>query len=166
MDKVASAFLLFLSLTLAACRPNPARTLTLEDQSAIYAAVVTRLYGVENGVMVQNFPVLYIAQQLDATTTLSEAQQQSIKTRLAGLPTQVIWVATSKDVPWDPDGWQVKGGGAGVTLSPIQPQPDGTVQVAAGITYANLGGHGGTYILARQNGVWTVTGTTGPQWIS
>lgn len=163
MHLILPAFLL-LSLLLAACQP--ARPLTAADQSAIYTAVVQRLYGIENGVTVKNFPVLYIARQLDAQTTLSEPLQQSIQAGLADLPAQVIWVATSKDVPWDPDGWQVKDGGAGVTLSPIQMQKDGTVQVAAGITYANLGGHGGTYVLARQNGAWTITGTVGPQWIS
>lgn len=164
---IKSICILLLFTLLAGCQPKPAQSSAFDDQADIYAAVIQRLYGVENQVIPNSFPVLYIAQALDDRGhVLNSNMQRAIQSRLTVLPAKVIWVPTSRDVPWEANGTQVKGGGAGINLGLKQPQKDGMVQVAAGIVYANLGAHGGQYVLAKQHGIWTVTGTAGPKWIS
>lgn len=148
----------------------------MADQADIYAAVIQRLYGVENGVIVSNFPVLYIAQPTSgqfgdsgtepAPEVLSAELQRAIIDRLKVLPAQIIWVTAYQDIPWDMEGTRVKDGGAGVTLGTIEPQKDGKVHVAGGMYYGNVGAHGSIYVLEKQDGTWKVIGTSGPQWIS
>jgi hypothetical protein len=58
------------------------------------------------------------------------------------------------------------GKGVVFTLGNIQPQNDGTVHVPASLYFANLGAGGRTYILTKVDGVWTITGTAGAEWIS
>lgn len=158
--------LLLLVLLLPACKGATAQISAPDTQADIYTAVILRLYGVEHGVIPNSFPVLYIAQTLDNHAVLDIALQNAIARRLTPLPTRIIWVRTSQDVPWEPDGVVVKDSGAGISLGAVRPQKDGTVQVNASIVSANLAAYGATFVLEQRNGVWTVTGTTGPQWIS
>ncbi len=64
------------------------------------------------------------------------------------------------------NGTIANGKGAIITFGNVHLQKDGSVQVSASLYFASLGGTGKTYILTKVNGVWTVTGSTGVQWIS
>src|SRR5512133_909090 len=117
---------LALLLVLTGCSSAKMPALTTADQAAIYAAVIERLYGVENGVVPNNFPVLYLvqatqqqpaAEHSDGLTpqTFSAEFQQAIEKEITELPTQIIWVASREAIPWDQKHEQVKDGGAGIT---------------------------------------------------
>lgn len=165
MLKVFSTLLLI--LLLPGCKAQPEPYSAIDTQAEIYAAVIMRLYGVEHGVIPPSgFPVIYIAQTLDNHVVMDTILQRAIEARLSALPAHVTWVPTSRDVPWEPSGETVKGGGAGISLGPVRAQKDGTVQVTASIVYGNVGGSGATFVLERHSGIWTITGTAGPEWIS
>jgi hypothetical protein len=80
------------------------------------------------------------------------------------LPAKFIWVDNRNEVPMDKDA--VAGNGAIIYFGNIYLQKDGSVQVAAGLFFAGLGGGGTTYIVEFINGAWTITGRTGKSWIS
>jgi hypothetical protein len=60
---------------------------------------------------------------------------------------------------------QVINGGAAVTLGRITLDGD-TARLPLAVQCGGLCGMGQTLLLAKQGGVWTVTGSTGPAWIS
>jgi hypothetical protein len=64
-----------------------------------------------------------------------------------------------------PGSGEVRDGGVIVTLGAIVPADDG-LHVTAGASCASLCGWGTTYVVARVDGRWRVTGTTGSMWIA
>lgn len=156
---------------------TPAR-LDVDNETGIYAAVIRQMYEVDHTFdQAPNFPVLYLVQQTNdrigdpnvpvlETVELDQNLRDNITLALADLPTEVHWVATFEDVPTDDKTGAVTGEGAAIRLGNIHIQDDGSVQVSASLYFASLGATGKTYILAYQNGAWTVTGTTGVEWIS
>ena len=153
-------------------------TLDIDTQVDIYTAVIRQLYQVDHTFEnAPNFPVIYLVQFTDdsvgdpnipqgASVELSEKQRSAITSALTGLPAEIKWVAAFKDVPIDASNGVVEGKGAIIHLGNIHVQDDGSVQVSASLYFASLGAAGKTYILAFQNGAWTITGTTGVEWIS
>jgi hypothetical protein len=97
---------------------------------------------------------------------LTEETTAAITHSLSDLPTSIIWVDTFADVPLDAQDGRIQGESAAITVGNIHTQDDGTLQVPASIYVANLAAGGQTYVLEQVNGVWTITGTTGVQWIS
>jgi len=91
--------------------------------------------------------------------------QQSIVAALSDLPAEFIWITKLADAPRDENG-TIKDNGAVITLGNVQPQEDGTIQVAASIYIGMLAAGGQTYVLEQVDGVWQVTGIAGMQWIS
>ena len=173
-------FLLLLTLfalPLAGCT-TVAPDLDAQDQIAIYAAAVRQLYTVDDtfGGTLQP-PVLYIVAttedvsgdpDLDAgdPTPIPAAVQSGVSAALADLPTTIRWVDSREEVDLDPETGEVVGGGAIVTLGNILPESETRALVPAGIYIANLAAGGQTYVVEQQDGTWSVTGTTGVQWIS
>lgn len=148
------------------------------DQVEIYTAVIRQLYTTDDtfGGTLQP-PVTYIVSTTndaigdpDSERTdpvdLSEAVQLQMTENLNDLPTEIHWVNSSNDVALDSQTGEVDNGGVIITLGNIHPQGDGSVHVPASIYIANLAAGGQTYILQTSGGMWTVTGTTGMQWIS
>jgi hypothetical protein len=77
------------------------------------------------------------------------------------------WIDQHDQANLDPNTGQVdEGTGVIFTFGNIHPQADGTVHVPASLYFANLGAAGKTYVLTKIDGVWTVTGTTGVEWMS
>lgn len=149
-----------------------------DADAAIYAAVIRRLateddtYG---GTL--NPPTLYVLTTTDDNAgdpgaaqgnpaALPESLQDAITEQLADLPAEIIWVDHRDAVPLTLDTHMVAGGGALITLGNIHPQDDGTRHVAGSIWIGMLAAGGQTYVLDRIDGTWTITGTTGPAWIS
>jgi hypothetical protein len=64
-----------------------------------------------------------------------------------------------------PGSGEVRDGGVIVTLGAIVPADDG-LHVTAGASCASLCPWGTTYVVARVDGRWRVTGTTGSMWIA
>ncbi|MFC1943478.1 hypothetical protein ACFLWO_02730 [Chloroflexota bacterium] len=62
--------------------------------------------------------------------------------------------------------FEVKHGGAIITLGDIYLQADGSVQVAGSIYIANLAAGGTTCVLEKVDGAWEITGQIGGSWIS
>ncbi|NUQ36853.1 MAG: hypothetical protein HUU23_03465 [Caldilineales bacterium] len=150
--------------------PPPAAAI---DEVQIYAAVIRQVYTVDHTFgQPPNFPHIYLL-----ATTAAEvwpglqegelppaATREAVIAALADLPAAFTWVRSAREAPRDARDTVIDG--AVITVGAIQPQPDGTVQVAASIYFAMLGAGGQTYVLAQQEGVWVITGTTGMHWIS
>jgi hypothetical protein len=167
--------LLLAVLALTACAAPT--DLSAQDEAAIYAAVIRRIYVQDDtfGGTLQP-DTLYVLQTTDdgkgdpeteqgAPALLPEALQNEIAQSLADLPTQIVWVADAGQVPQDAHG-QVAGKGAIITLGNIHPQEDGSVYLSGSIYVAMLASGGQTYIVERVDGSWEVTGNTGIVWMS
>ena len=171
--------LFLLGSTLAACATEDAPpVISPSDEAAIYSAIIRRIYIEDDtfGGMLQP-STLYIirytndkagdpAIQSSESVLLSESVQSEITTALQDLPTKVVWVDTREDVELDPQGDSVTDNGAMITLGNMHLQEDGSIHVAGSIYVANLAAGGQTYILKQMDGVWTIIGNTGVQWIS
>jgi hypothetical protein len=148
------------------------------DETGIYAAVARQVYTVDHtfGDNPPNFPRIYLLRADDIRAGGSDAPepgmpviatpvQQSIVAVLSDLPALFTWITKLEDAPRDENG-TIQDNGAVITLGNIQPQPDGTIQVAASIYIGMLAAGGQTYVLEQVGGAWQITGTTGMQWIS
>jgi len=171
-----------LDATLTPAEPPGASSetsLDIEAQVEIYAAVARRLYTVDHTFEDNppNWPALYLVQVTDdgvgdpntsrlAAVNLDEKTMSGITSALSDLPPDILWVAKPGDVSKDSTNGTVEGNGVIFTFGNIHVQPDGTVQVPASLYFSSLGGGGRTYLLTNENGVWTITGTTGLEWIS
>jgi hypothetical protein len=140
------------------------------DEARAYAAGVT--YLTERLVPGQRWPVLYIVEHTCANTvTQSEAcQPQPIPAEVQrDLATALRSYApvhfVSGDAKIRDKNLQVINGGVAVTLGRIKLNID-TAQLPLAVQCGGLCGMGETLLLAKQGGVWTVTGSTGPAWIS
>ena len=138
------------------------------DQAQIYASVIRQLRHDQGGPSVG-----YIVGYTDDTAgtasgdsdskVLPESLKEAVLTALAGTPGEYTWVSQFSEVPHDA---YFSGESCQIILGNIRLQKDGSVHMAASLFYGGTGGGGTTYVLESRNGVWTVTGTTGPVWIS
>ena len=165
-------------MLLVACTPATSPSQATDD-AQIFAAATRQIYMVDD-TFGGNFqaPTLYIIRTLDDTVgdpetvqmeetrVLAEEITAVISSHLSDLPTNIIWVDSFADVPLDAQEGHVEGGGAAITLGNIHLQDDGSIHIPASIYVANLGAGGQTYILEQVDGQWTITGTTGVQWMS
>lgn len=169
--KLICAVCLALSLILMSCGKNSS-VLKLDDQAKIYATVIKRLYQ-DFGDRQGGPKTACIMKSTDdsggrpGTVTnsilLAESLQQAVITELAGTKREYIWVSQFSEIPHD-DVWG--GVGCQVILGNIHLQEDNSVQVAASLYFGGTGGGGTTFIVETINNSWTVTGTTGPIWMS
>jgi hypothetical protein len=170
--------LVLLGAIAAGCAAETLEPPTQEETAAIYAVVIRQIYTEDDtfGGTLQP-PTLYILGTTDdragdpgsqaANPALIAAPvRESLITLLADLPTELIWVETREEVPLEADTGAVVDGGALITLGNVAPQSDGSLHVAASIYRASLAAGGQTYILEEIDGVWTITGNTGVEWIS
>jgi hypothetical protein len=156
--------------------PNVKPVSTPWDPAEIYALVVRQLYTVDHTFgQPPRFPVVYLLRQTDDSVSASGApsnsqtifpgDQQRIVSLLADLPADFVWVDSREDVPLDSVD-VVVGGGAMITLGNITQQSDGTLHTPASITIGSLAAGGRTYVLEAVDGVWQITGVSGPVWMS
>lgn len=170
---IASLFILGCVST--ACDANePSITINESDEVAIYSAVIHQIYFA--GHSFDDAPVLYIIRYTDDTANdpianpsepilISESVQSEMKDTLDDLPTEIVWVNSSDEVPQDSWG-TVLDGGVIITIGNVNLQEDNSVQVPCSYYMAGTGGGGKTYVLRRVEGIWHITGTTGTMWIS
>ena len=146
------------------------------DPAEIYALVVRQLYTVDHTFgQAPLFPVVYLLRQTDDSVSASGApsksqtifpgDQQRIVSLLADLPADFVWVDSREDVPLDSVD-VVVGDGAMITLGNISQQPDGALHTPASIYIGSLAAGGQTYVLEAVDGVWQITGISGPVWMS
>ena len=160
-----------------ACSPGSSESEAAGDEAAIYAAVIRQLAGPDDtfgGTL--DKPVLYILRETNDAAgdptqgeseprVLSTEVQNAISLALDDLPSTIVWVDGREQVEMDEQGQSVDGGVI-ITLGNIHPQPGGEVRVPGSIYIANMAAGGKTYVLEEQDGAWTITGTTGAEWIS
>ncbi len=166
---------------------TPAKALSLDDETAIYATVIRQLATVDDtfGGNLKP-PTLYIIRETDDkagnpngpgtfSTTIPQSVQDKIIDMLQDLSADIIWIDKFEDAEFEKSkvagsehlpAQMVKGGGAIITLGNARLQKDGTAQVAGSIYVGNLAAGGSTYVLENKDGVWKITGTTGSRWIS
>jgi len=166
-------FLPALLLLLASCAVPPAETEPDIDEVQVYATVIRQVYTIDHTFgQPPNFPNIYLlktntlkngasAQEGDAPTSAADV---AIIEALSDLPALFTWVTSLDDVPQD--SYDTVVNGAVIRVGPIHPVDDGSLQVTASIYFASLGAGGQTYVLEQENGVWTITGTTGQRWMS
>lgn len=159
-----------LLLALPACKPKDPKAISLADMAEIYGAMIRQLYATDGN----QRPVLYVLKTTNDMLSrddqnrlfqpINEDVQKGVTERLQDLPTRIVWVASDDQTFWE--NGMVKDNGAQISLGNLYPQQDDIVQAAGGLAFGNAGGFGKTYVLERKDGRWTVTGTTGSEWIS
>lgn len=180
LNRSVRLLLLLLAVSFAvACLPSGAPAApTAEEAGAIYAAVIRQIYTEDDtfGGTLQP-PTLYVVTETDdsvgagdadpePSTTLSAEMQAAIEMNLSDLNTQIVWVESQENAPLDSETGAVEGGAAVITLGNLHPQRDGSYHVPSSIYVASLAAGGQTFIVEPADAGWTVTGTTGPRWIS
>ena len=174
IKKSATVFCAALLILLTACgraAPEPPPSGLISDEAAIYAAVVRQLATKDDtfGGTLKPSTIYIMRTANDSaaspfikettdSTIITETQQNEISFELTDLNAHIAWVNKH---PW----WMSRRGCI-ITLGVIRPQEDGSVQLIGSIYVGNLAAGGTTYVLKNQNGVWTITGFTGPHWIS
>jgi ABC-type transport system involved in multi-copper enzyme maturation permease subunit len=151
------------------------------DQVQIYAAIARHMYVTDHTFGPNNPPNwsrMYLMLVTDDRVgdpntpradpvTFTEETTSAIQNELQHLPVHMQWIDQHDQANLDPNTGQVdEGTGVIFTFGNIHPQADGTVHVPASLYFANLGAAGKTYVLTKIDGVWTVTGTTGVEWMS
>lgn len=172
------AILFLITLLMVACADDAVEP-TEEEAAAIYATVIRQIYTEDDthGGRLRR-PRLYVVGTTDdragdptggegdTVTLISPAVRQSISEQLADLPAEIVWVESPDEVERDADTGIVSGGGVIITLGNISPQEQDAIHVPASIYITPLGAGGQTYVLEKIDGVWTITGNTGVEWIS
>lgn len=167
----------FVSIQLGGCSATFSKP-TEQDTIAIYQTVIKQIYQHDDtfGGTLEK-PTLYIIRATDDpvgdpslrqsnSVVISATVQLSVTSAFANLPTTMIWVDSSDQVSLDPDTGLVSDEGVIITLGNIKYKNNGKALVAASIYVARLAAGGKTYILEKKDGIWTITGTTGVEWIS
>ena len=192
VQAVAAACLLAFTLSVGACSPvsppaavlsgarEASPTLSASGTAAvtIYTLVIRRLCGPDDtgGGGIPK-PVVYLVRSPVVTdpelrdgvsfaATIPVGVQQAITQRLSDLKSRVVWVDRSESVPRDATTGGVRGGGVIITFGDIHPVGSKRVHVIGNIYFANLGAGGRTYVLENADGTWSITGTTGVEWMS
>jgi hypothetical protein len=154
-------------------------SLTIKDETAIYSSVIRQLVTVDDTFGGNLNPeTLYVIKNTDDSAgnpvegqqsdahMITETMQIEISSMLNDLPIEIVWVDRFEDAEFEENGFEVKRGGAIITLGNIYPKEEGSVQVAGSIYIANLAAGGKTYILEKSSGSWEITGHVGPVWMS
>jgi hypothetical protein len=151
--------------------------LTAHDRASIYAAAVGAICGSDDqdrqGAL---RPTVYIVRVTDdragdpgakpgARRPLSATVRDAVGAVLENLPVKVKWVDSFDAVKLG-EGNRVADGGAIVQVGSIKRVADDKVSVPVSIYFAGLAAEGKTFVLEKTGGEWTVTGTTGIQWVS
>jgi hypothetical protein len=90
--------------------------------------------------------------------------QEAITAELADEWYKLIWIEAFDDAPIDPSNGEIaEGDGIVITLGNIHPQEDGSVQLSFFMTCADMCGFGKTYVLKRNQGIWQIIGSVGPE---
>lgn len=171
-------FVLFLlALAAVGCGGAPAE-LTEAEEAEIYATIIRQIYTEDDtfGGTLQPGRVYVIGTTDDSagdpsmeesnSALIAESVRQEVTTRLSDLPTEIVWIESRDEVALDPDTGAVSDDGVIITLGNVDPQDETSVYVPSSIYVAGLAAGGQTYVVERMEGVWTVTGNTGAEWIS
>lgn len=148
------------------------------QEAAIYGAVIRQLVTVDDtfgGTL--NPSLIYILRETNDQAgdpgsnsgeprSLTPELQTAITDLLADLSAEIIWVNSRAEVPINDQTGLIDRNGVLITLGNLHWQDDGSVQVPGSIYIASLAAGGQTYVLEKVDGVWTVIGNTGVQWIS
>lgn len=151
-----------------------------DDRAEIYAAVVRQLYFVDHtfGDNPPDWETIYLVTQTDDSVgdpnapksepvILSKDLIGKITDQLSDVSAGINPVETRNSVTTDAQDGSVDGGkGVIFTVGNIHTAEGGGVQVSASLYFGSLGAGGKTYLLSKVDGVWTITGTTGIEWIS
>jgi hypothetical protein len=162
-------------IVLASCRVGPA-SLSPNEEVEVYAAAIHQLATVDyaNGLGKHNPTSLYIMKIKDDRVVyffknkpnlslISETVQGGISSTLNDLQTVTVWTEDKGSVPFEKG--VVTDGGI-FTLGNIYPHKDRSLRVAVGVFTAGDGGMATNYVLTNTDGVWKVSGTTGPWAVS
>lgn len=148
-------------------------------QVEIYAAIAGQLFTKDNTYNggSPGWTILYLvnitddtvgdpATAKDAAQTIKQPIQAAVADQLIrDLKVKAVWITSNQDAPIDAKTGSVASDhGVIIHFGNPHPQKDGSVQVPASLYFASSGGTGKTYILAKSDGVWKITGTTGAGW--
>ncbi len=139
------------------------------DQAQIYAAVIRQLRHDQRAQM-----PAYIMEYTDGNgpgmvpaepdrNILPESLRKAVLVALGGTPGDYTWVSDFSKVPHDA---VFSGAACQIILGSTKRRDDGSVRVQGSLFYGGTGGGGGTFVVKKESGVWTVTGMTGPIWTS
>ncbi len=167
-------------LGVAACGGSDKESgLTVQDEVVIYAEVIRQLATVDDTYGGDLNPAtVYVIKNTDdkvgnpgeqeaRSKVIPDTSQSTITDLLSDLPAEIIWVDKLEDAEFEQTPYfEVKDGGAIITLGNIYVQADGSVQVAGSIYTAAMAVGGTTYVLEKVDGSWEITGRVGGFWIS
>jgi hypothetical protein len=159
--------------------PPVADALPEDDMAAVYAAVIRRLLTTDsnNPPGALDLSSLYLLSTTsDATPInptaapdphlLTATLRDEISSQLADLSAGIHWVAGMDSLSFEGPNMTVAGGGVVISLGNIHPGDGETCQVYGALQVGSLDGTGRVYVLAKTDGTWQITGTTGPVWMS
>ncbi len=154
--------------------PTPA--LSMDDQASIYAAAVRQLATVDdtfggNLKPPRLFILRYAGEPWSSAfpTAIPQSVQDRVVEMLQDLPSTIVWIDKHEDAEFEEgEGMPVRSvkDGAIITLGNTRLQNDGSVQMVGSIYIGALASGGTTYVLQKKDGVWEITGITGPIWRS
>lgn len=167
-------------LGLASCGgSNKDSGLAVQDEVSVYAKVIRQLATIDDTFGGNLNPAtIYVIKNTDdkvgnpgeqeaRSKVIPDTSQSTITDLLSDLPAEIIWVDKFEDAEFEQTPYfEVKDGGAIITLGNIYLQGNGSVQVAGSIYIANMAAGGTTYVLEKIDGAWRITGWVGGSWIS
>ena len=153
--------------------------LTVQDEVVVYAEVIRQLATVDDTYGGNLNPAtIYVIKNTDdkvgnpgdqeaRSKAIPDTSHSNITGMLSDLSAEIIWVDKFEDAEFEQTQYfEVKNGGAIITLGNIYVQADGSVQVAGSIYTASMAAGGTTYVLEKVDGSWEITGRVGGFWIS
>lgn len=168
MKRLNSILLLLIlaisSFPLASCGDAP---ITDNDRVEIYQAVIREMVLVDNSFgKPVNINYLYILKNTDdgiggeeipslPSVVFSDEIMEELETKLSDVAQQIIWVDSFYKVPKSKEGAAVEDG-AIITLGNVRRKSASEVYVSIGIYFANVAGRSTTYVLEKENDVWTI----------
>lgn len=138
--------------------------LTVQDEAAIYARVITQLANVDNKLRGDhNLEILYVVNkkinfnsESPTWRIISEILQRDISSILSDLSIEHVWIDYE-----DWSNYSQKSSSAIITLCEISPQADESFKVWGGVFPENGGGGYILYVLVKVDGDWDIISTAG-----
>lgn len=159
---------------------GPATNLSLEDQAGVYAAVIHQLVLQDNNSPAEGpqFTSVFILNQMDdragdpsaadvAPQPISAELQDAIYDLMPDIAIPINWVNTPEEAPRIEKTGEIVPGNMLVTVGLIYERADGLLLVPGSVHLTSGMASGRRYLVGKNDdGVWTILGTDGTEWMN
>jgi hypothetical protein len=157
--------------TIAITRVSSSDKLSLADEAAIYAVIISNYKGLATWCAQTTNPRIYVMNHTDDTAGNNYYAPLNVALIDNEVQLKINDLLSDLSIGWEDGQWPDIGqlapngkpcSGAVIVLGNIYQRSDGPMQVICQAVYGNQGATRFTAIIERINGVWQITGTTGP----